>query len=215
MPVGQLSNRQPVSPDVLLAVGQRRAVRPDRRGHPPAVAADLLAGRRREFDAASHQTLCVLAAYSARRETVEGCLITRRRSDCRARLIEGPVSCDDLLWRVKQQARRPQVVGQVVAPRLQFRCQAAIADQHGIVGGCERHLATLRSVRNAYRSGNGGDTPGTRRRVHGGCGTHEAICSANTAKYHRRDSALSVAPCRNERVASGDRPEATRPHDDY
>ena len=42
---------------------------------------------------------------------------------------------------------------------------------------------------------------------HGGRGAREAICSANTAEYHRRDSALWVAPRRNERVASGQRPK--------
>ena len=102
MPVGQLCDRQPVSPDVLLAVGQRRAVRPDRRGHPPAVASGLLAGRRGEFDAAPHQPLGVVAADSTRRETFEGCLVAGRRRDRRARAIKREVSGHDFVWSVEQ-----------------------------------------------------------------------------------------------------------------
>ena len=101
MPIGQLRDRQPVSPDVLLAVGQRRAVRPDRRGHPPAVASDLLAGRRGEFDAAPHQPLGVVPADSARRETLERCLVAGRRRERRAGLIERDVSGHDLVGSVE------------------------------------------------------------------------------------------------------------------
>ena len=163
----QLRNRKPVPPDVLLAVGQRRAVRA--RPTPPPTRpspSGLIAGRRGQFDAAPHQPLRVVSRDSARRETVEGRLVARRRRDRRAGREKSPVSSDDLLRRVEQQPRRPQVVGQVVAARLQFGGQATIADQNGIVGDCERHFATLRSARRrASQSGNGGDTPGTRWRV--------------------------------------------------
>ena len=36
MPVDELRDGEPVAPDVLLAIGQCRAVRPDGRGHPPS-----------------------------------------------------------------------------------------------------------------------------------------------------------------------------------
>jgi hypothetical protein len=101
MPVGQLSDRQSVSPDVLLAIGQRRSVRPDRRGHPPAVASDLVAGRRCELDTAPHQPLGVVPADSARRETVEGCLVAGCRRDLRACLIKREVNARDLVWSVE------------------------------------------------------------------------------------------------------------------
>ena len=123
----------------------RRTAR--RRGHPAAVAptssravAASSTLRRISRSASSRRD-------SARRETVEGRLVARRRRDRRARPIRTPVSCDDLVGRVEQQPRRPQVVGQVVAAGLEFSRQATIADQHGIVGGCERHFATLRSAR--------------------------------------------------------------------
>ena len=63
MPVRQLRDRQAVAPDVLLAVGQRRAVRPDGRGHPPSRSPPhLVAGRRRELDAAPQQPVGVVSS---------------------------------------------------------------------------------------------------------------------------------------------------------
>ena len=45
----------------------------------------------------------------------------------------------DLLRRVYQQPRRPQRIGQIVAARLEFGRQAAVGDQHGILGHGESH----------------------------------------------------------------------------
>ncbi len=151
------------------------------------------------------------ATDSAGRETVEGRLVARRRRDRRARPEKRGVSSDDLVGRFEQQPCRPQVVGEVMAACLEFGRQTAIGDQHGIVG----ELRTPRSATATISPGQplGPITAATRQR-HGGASagswTYQAICSANTAEYHRRDSALSVAPRRKMRVASGDTPDAAQ-----
>jgi hypothetical protein len=123
---------------------------------------------------------CHSASRSARRHT--SCSISLHHS-------AGPFSCVNEVpapqWRghlVHGQSRR--------WIRRNLCSQAAIADQHGIVEGCDATPQLYDRPLDAAQSGNGGDTPKTQWRVHGGRETHEAICSANTAKYHRRDSAL-------------------------
>ena len=200
MPIAQLRNGRPYRPTYSSPWPAPRRSPTDAATHRPSPPASS-----RATAASFTLRASVARRHSGRfrrrnRRTMPGNWPSSRSPP---RLEKCSVSSDDLVRRVEQ-PRRPQVVGQVVAC-FEFGGKATIADQNGIVGDCERLRNSTICSGTPSQSGNGGDTPGTRWRVHGGCGTHEAICSANTAKYHRRDSALSVAPRRNERVASGDR----------
>ncbi len=176
MPVRQLRDRQPVAADVLLAVGQRRAIRPDRRGHPPQTA-DLVAGGLRQLDAAPQQPGGVVSPDSALGEPVKGRLIAGGGRDGRARAEERAVYGDNLLRRVDQQPCRPQIVRQIVAAGLQFGRQATIGDQDGIVGRSEHHVANSTAKRRLLfaqahfgRRGLGPITAATRQGHSGGSG---------------------------------------------
>ena len=80
---------------------------------------------------------------------------------------------------IEEQPGRPEIVGKVVSAGLQLGRQAAVADQHGIVGQGEHHGVTLRlflgcplgPITAATRQGHGGA-------FRGAAGASQAICSA-------------------------------------
>ena len=203
VPLCQRRDGQAVATAVFRPVGQRRAVGTDRRGNPASIATYLVTRRSGQFDAAAQQASGLPAVDAPGRETVERGLIARRGGEHRSGAKERDVNGHNLVGCVNEQPRRPERIREIVAAGLQFGGQAAVTDQHGIVGQCEYHGVTLRPVvRAASRSDNGGDTPRTQSCVPGGDGGVRRYV-LRTDKYHRRDSALSVAPRRNKRVASG------------
>ncbi len=135
VPVGQRRDGQPVAPAILRAVGQCRAVGPDRGRDPETFRAGLVARCLGKLDAAPQQrdgALFAVAANPARREPFEGSLVAGRRGDLRAGAEVRGMHRGDLVRGIRQQPRRPQRVGQVVAARLEFGGQATVADQHGM-----------------------------------------------------------------------------------
>ena len=184
---------------------------------------NLVAGGLRQPDAAMQEPGGVVSPDSALSEPVEGRLIARGRGDRSSRAEERAVHGDNLLRCIDQQPCRPEIVGQIVAASLQFGRQAAVCDQHGIVGRSEHHVANstatlaaaLRASADRPGAGTLGPITAATRQGHSGgfrgvTGRVRRYVGANTDKYHRRDSALSVAPRRNMRVASGPTPEVTR-----
>ena len=160
----------------------------------------------------------VVSPDSALSETVEGRLVARGRGESSAGPEERAVHGDDLLRRIDQQPRRPQVVRQIVAAGLQFGRQATVARSARYRGAAAnttsqtlRHAALLFAQALSAGAGTLGPITAATRQGHGGAfrglrGAVRRYVDANTGKYHRRDSALSVARRRNIRVASGPTP---------
>jgi hypothetical protein len=182
VPRRQGRDGQPVTSAVFRPVGERGAVRTNRGCHPSGIA---VAGRggTRQLDTAPQQPGRLDAADSARGEPVEGRLVAGRGGDHRSGGKESSVYGLDVPGSVDEKSRRPQDIGNVVPTRLEFSGQAAIADQHGIVGHGERHNATVGALGfRASRSDNGA----TRRRVPPGSQRVQALCSGADRRKHSR-----------------------------
>ena len=148
---------------VLRAVGQHRAVRPDRGGH-PAVGCHGVTRGGGQLDAPAQQALDLVAVRPLGAEALEGHLVRRGGRDLGPGGEELPVGPLDRLRVVAQQARRPQVARQVVAVLLEQRGEAAVEDDGALGDGVRRsragHAQSLAPEGCAPRAGLVGDDRG-------------------------------------------------------
>ena len=135
VPVAERGPIEPVAARVLGAVGEVRAVRPDRRGdeeRPRVGRCDLLAvpfaRLGRQLDAPAQEARRRVALDPAGREALERRLVAGGDRDAGAGAEVRQVGRDDRLRLVRQEAGRPQAIGQVVPGGLQLGREAAVDD---------------------------------------------------------------------------------------
>ena len=137
----ELRDGAPVPAAVLGAVGEHRAVRPDRRRD----EARRPAGRLRrhpvprlggQLDRPAQEAFRLVPPDPARGEALERRLVGGGRRDPRAGAVVGEMRVDDRGRVLDQQPRRPQGVREVGALRLELRGEPAV--EHDSLAGIER-----------------------------------------------------------------------------
>ena len=145
VPVCELPFGESVAAAVFGAVGEVGAVGADGGGDISG-SVRFPCGLAGEDDAAVHEFRGGGAVDAAAGEAVVGRLVAGGGGEVGAGVEEAPVDVADGVGVVVQDARGPEVVGEVVAVRLEVGRQPAVGDERG-GGEGERHGVSLGSAR--------------------------------------------------------------------